>query len=43
MSTFVKSLKRLYDAGRITDVKVTELLETGKLTQDEYEYIMREQ
>lgn len=40
MSTFVKSLKRLYNAGRITDVRITELLESGKITQTEYDYII---
>lgn len=40
MSTFVKSLKRLYQAGRITDVRVTELREDNKISQEEYEYII---
>lgn len=40
MRTFVKSLKRLYDAGRLTDVRLAELLEEGKITQDEYDYII---
>lgn len=39
-STFVRSLKRLYTAGRVTDVRITELLEEGKITQTEYEYIL---
>ena len=42
MSTFVKSLKRLYSNGRITDVRVAELLEAGKLTQAEYDFIVGE-
>lgn len=40
MSTYVKSLKRLYDAGRLTDVRITELLENGKITEEEYQYIV---
>lgn len=40
MRTFVKSLKRLYDSGRCTDVYVAGLLETGKITQEEYDYII---
>jgi hypothetical protein len=40
MSTYVKSLKRLYEAGRLTDVRITELLENGKITEEEYQYII---
>ena len=40
MSTYVKSLKRLYEAGRLTDVRLTELLENGKITEEEYQYIV---
>ena len=40
MRTFVKSLKRLYDNGRCTDVYITGLLENGKITDEEYAYIM---
>ena len=39
MSTYVKSLKRLYEAGRLTDVRLTELLENGKISE-EYQYIV---
>lgn len=42
MRTFVKSLKRLYDAGRCTDVYITSLLENGKITEEEYKYIIGE-
>lgn len=41
MRLFVKSLKRLYDSGRCTDVYVTMLLENGKITEDEYNYIIQ--
>ena len=40
MSRFVESLKRLYKAGKITDKKVAELLTEGKITEEEYEYII---
>ena len=40
MRTFVKSFKRLYDNGRCTDVYITGLLENGKITQEEYDYIV---
>ena len=40
MSTYVKSLKRLYEAGRLTDVRLTELLENGKISEEEYAYII---
>ena len=40
MSTFVKSLKRLYDSGRITDVRIAELRTEGKISEEEYEYII---
>lgn len=39
MRTFVKSLKRLYDSGRCTDVYIATLLENGKITEEEYQYI----
>lgn len=40
MSRFVESLKRLYKGGKITEEKVAELLAEGKITQEEYDYIM---
>lgn len=43
MSNFVESLKRLYIAGSITDDKLIELKTNGKLTEDEYAYIIAEQ
>lgn len=42
MSVFIESLRRLYESGRITDTRVAELLEAGKLTQTEYDYILEE-
>jgi hypothetical protein len=39
MSPFILSLKRLYDANRLTMTKLDELLTAGKVTQVEYEYI----
>lgn len=40
MSTFVESLKRLYAAGKITTAKLDELLASGKISQEEYNYII---
>lgn len=40
MSTFVESLRRLYKAGKITKKKLDDLLDEGKITQDEYDYII---
>lgn len=42
MSTFVESLKRLYEQGKITTDRLAELQTTGKITADEYEYITAE-
>jgi hypothetical protein len=39
MSPFILSLKRLYDANRLTVIKINELVTEGKVTQEEYEYI----
>ena len=39
MSPFILSLKRLYDANRLTMTKLDELLTAGKVSQEEYEYI----
>lgn len=41
MSVFVESLKRLYKKGRITVAKLQELLNDGKISQEEYNYITR--
>lgn len=40
MSTFVKSLKRLYTAGKVTMTKISYYLEDEKITREEYEYII---
>lgn len=40
MSVFVDSLKRLYLAQRVTLVKLDEFLLEGKITQEEYDYII---
>lgn len=39
MSSFVKSLKRLYESGKVTDEKLLELYSNGKISLDEYEHI----
>lgn len=40
MSRFVNSLKRLYKNNRITSDRISELLSDGRITQEEYEYIV---
>ena len=42
MSTLVKSLKRLYDAGRLTKEQVRERVEKGTITEEDYKYITGE-
>lgn len=42
MSEYVKSLKRLYDKHRITKEDVAERVESGKITTDDYKYIVGE-
>ena len=39
MSTFVKSLRRLYQSGRLTDEALSELLKGERITQEAFEYI----
>lgn len=39
MSPFILSLKRLYDANRLTMTKLDDLVTAGKVSQEEYEYI----
>ena len=39
MSTFVESLKRLYATGKITEEKLLNLQNAGKITEGEYAYI----
>lgn len=40
MSTFVESLKRLYQKQYITDIYLNDLLLAEKITQEEHEYIV---
>lgn len=42
MRTLVESLKRLYSNGKITNEKLIEMKDTGKITLEEYEYITNE-
>lgn len=42
-NAFVESLKRLIDAGRITESKVAELHRQGKLTEGEMRYVVDKQ
>ena len=41
MTILVESLKRLYNDKKIDFNKIKNLLEEGKLTQEQYEYITR--
>lgn len=43
MTEFVKSLKRLYWNKKITDTKIKELLESKKISDEEFEYIFRKE
>lgn len=42
MSIFVESLRRLYRDHVISKEKLEPLLETKKLTEDDYDYIIKE-
>lgn len=42
MSILVKSLKRLYESGRLTKVQIRERVAKGTITEEEYEYITGE-
>ena len=42
MSTFVESLKRLYNQGKVSKEKLDGYLLSDKLTQEEYEYVIAE-
>ena len=39
MNPFVESLKRLYQANKITINKLNEFLENNKITKGDYDYI----
>ena len=38
----VESMKRLYQSGKITKANVKARVKSGKITEDEYEYIIGE-
>lgn len=40
MNQFVESIKRLYDSGRVNEQKVIELFESGKISEEERDYIL---
>ena len=40
MSDFVESLRRLYKAGRVTLAKLQQMMAQGKITEEEYNYII---
>ena len=40
MTEFVESLCRLYNDGRITKAAINSLFESGKITRQEYDYII---
>ena len=40
MRQFVESIKRLYANGKLTEEKVVELFESGKITENEKNYIL---
>ena len=42
MRILVESLKRLYNSGKITKDDVKDRVTGGKITEDEYEYIIGE-
>ena len=39
MRTLVESLKRLFEAGKVTDEKLLQMVTDGKITADEKTYI----
>jgi len=39
-STFVESLRRLYKSGRVSLEKIKAYLASGKITPEEYDYIV---
>ena len=41
MSRFIESLKRLYSVNKITDAKLSEMLTDNKISQEDYDYIMK--
>lgn len=43
MSTFAQSIKRLYDAGKLTKEQVKARYDKGQLTEAEYKWIIGEE
>lgn len=39
MNQFVESLKRLYQNGKVSEEKLSQLLLSNKISQQEYDYI----
>lgn len=39
-SIFVESMRRLYRDGKVTENKILELFESGKITEEEKSYIL---
>lgn len=40
MSTFIESLKRLYESGRVTKEEILDRVVSGKITQGQYNELM---
>ena len=40
MNQFVESMKRLYNGKKVSEKKIVELFESGKITKEEKEYIL---
>ena len=40
MSRFIEALKRLYSNGSIDEARLDALKDEGKITQEEYDYIV---
>lgn len=40
-SVFVESMRRLYRDGKVSEQKIVELFESGKINEEEKSYILR--
>lgn len=40
MNQFIESMKRLYDNKKVSEKKIIELFDNGKITEDEKKYIL---
>lgn len=40
MNQFVESMRRLYKDGKVYEKKIVELFESGKITEEEKDYIL---